>query len=56
MGTQVFGAEPLLGNDAALSIKAGHLIANEMEPITIADGARTISVEVGTAFLLLTAV
>ena len=37
------GAEPLLGNDAARSLKAGHLIANEREPMTIADGARTLS-------------
>jgi threonine dehydratase len=41
--TQVFGAEPLLGNDAARSLKAGQLIRNETEPMTIADGARTIS-------------
>lgn len=41
--TQVFGAEPLLGNDAARSLKAGKLIRNETEPMTIADGARTIS-------------
>lgn len=41
--TQIFGAEPLLGNDAALSLKAGHIIANITEPMTIADGARTIS-------------
>jgi threonine dehydratase len=40
---EVFGAEPLLGNDAARSLAAGRLIANETEPITIADGARTIS-------------
>ncbi len=40
---QVFGAEPLLGNDAALSLKAGKIVANEQEPTTIADGARTIS-------------
>ncbi len=41
--TKIFGAEPLLGNDASLSLKAGHIIRNEIEPITIADGARTIS-------------
>ena len=41
--TKVFGAEPLLGNDAARSLAAGELIANEAEPLTIADGARTIS-------------
>ncbi len=37
------GAEPLLGNDAARSLKAGKIIVNETEPTTIADGARTIS-------------
>jgi threonine dehydratase len=42
--TEVIGAEPLLGNDAARSLKAGEIIRNESEPITIADGARTISV------------
>ena len=41
--TKVFGAEPLLGNDASRSLKAGKIIANETEPMTIADGARTIS-------------
>lgn len=41
--TQVFGAEPLLGNDAARSLKAGKIVSNEFEPMTIADGARTIS-------------
>ncbi len=41
--TEVIGAEPLLGNDAARSLKAGMLISNESEPMTIADGARTIS-------------
>ena len=39
----VFGAEPLLGNDAARSLQAGEIVRNEAEPITIADGARTIS-------------
>lgn len=39
---QVFGAEPLLGNDAARSLKAGELVANESEPMTLADGARTL--------------
>ena len=39
----VFGAEPLKGNDAARSFRAGKLIPNESEPKTIADGARTIS-------------
>jgi threonine dehydratase len=41
--TVVLGAEPLLGNDAARSLRAGELIKNEIEPSTIADGARTIS-------------
>lgn len=41
---EVIGAEPLLGNDAARSLKAGKIIGNEKEPQTIADGARTISV------------
>lgn len=39
----LIGAEPLLGNDAARSLKAGKIIVNETEPATIADGARTIS-------------
>jgi len=41
--TEIIGAEPLLGNDAARSLRSGHLIRNEQEPATIADGARTIS-------------
>ncbi|MEP6901929.1 MAG: pyridoxal-phosphate dependent enzyme [Actinomycetota bacterium] len=40
---KLIGAEPLLGNDAARSLKAGKIIANETEPLTIADGARTLS-------------
>ena len=40
---KLFGAEPLLANDAARSLKAGKIIVNESEPQTIADGARTIS-------------
>lgn len=40
---QAIGAEPLLGNDAARSLRAGELVANESEPMTIADGARTVS-------------
>ena len=39
----VMGAEPLLGNDAARSLRAGHIVANESEPQTIADGASTLS-------------
>ena len=41
--TEVFGAEPLLGNDAARSLREGRIVANESEPMTIADGARTVS-------------
>ena len=37
------GAEPLLGNDAFRSLKTGEIVRNEVEPMTIADGARTIS-------------
>lgn len=40
---KVRGAEPLLGNDASLSIQAGEIVANETEPLTLADGARTLS-------------
>lgn len=40
---QVFGAEPLLGNDAALSLRSGAIVSNAVEPATIADGARTVS-------------
>ena len=39
----VVGAEPLLANDASRSLRAGELIANEAEPQTLADGARTLS-------------
>ncbi len=41
--TEVYGAEPLLGNDAARSFRTGQLTANETEPMTLADGARTLS-------------
>jgi threonine dehydratase len=40
----VIAAEPLMANDAARSLRAGHIIVNETEPQTIADGARTVSV------------
>ena len=40
---EVYGAEPLLGNDAARSFRSGQLTANETEPMTLADGARTLS-------------
>ncbi len=42
--TEIWGAEPLLGNDVARSLREGHIVVNEQEPKTIADGARTVSV------------
>jgi threonine dehydratase len=44
IATEVYAAEPLMGNDAARSMREGRIIANEHEPQTIADGARTLSV------------
>ena len=41
--TEIIGAEPLPGNDAARSLRSGQLVSNEQEPATVADGARTIS-------------
>jgi threonine dehydratase len=38
----VIAAEPLLANDAARSLQEGRIVANESEPQTIADGARTL--------------
>ena len=40
---EIYGAEPQMGNDASRSLQAGMIVANESEPMTIADGARTIS-------------
>ena len=40
----IVGAEPLIANDAARSLREGHIVRNELEPQTIADGARTVSV------------
>lgn len=40
----VYAAEPLLGNDAARSLREGHIVKNEQEPATLADGARTLSI------------
>ena len=40
----IVGAEPLVANDAARSLREGHIVVNETEPQTIADGARTVSV------------
>jgi threonine dehydratase len=41
--TEIVGAEPQPGNDAARSLRAGHLVSNKQEPQTVADGARTLS-------------
>lgn len=41
--TAIIGAEPLLGNDAARSLRYKQLLKNEYEPPTVADGARTVS-------------
>jgi len=41
--TEVVGAEPLMANDAARSLRAGFIIANDSEPQTVADGTRTLS-------------
>lgn len=40
--TEIVGAEPQPGNDAARSLRGGTLIYNEQEPATVADGARTL--------------
>jgi threonine dehydratase len=42
--TPVYAAEPLLGNDAARSLREGRIVSNEQEPQTLADGARTVSI------------
>ena len=42
-GISVIGAEPLMANDAAQSLRAGEIVRNNNEPQTIADGARTVS-------------
>ena len=39
----VVGAEPKIANDASRSLREGKRVANESEPQTIADGARTLS-------------
>jgi threonine dehydratase len=42
----VVGAEPMIANDAARSLREGRIVRNEIEPMTIADGARTPSLGV----------
>ena len=44
--SEVWGAEPVIANDASRSLRNGVLIANEKEPSTLADGARTVSLGV----------
>lgn len=41
---KVIGAEPLNGNDAAQSLRAGHIIKLPAAPDTLADGAQTLAV------------
>lgn len=41
---QVIGAEPLAANDAARSLREGHIVALEHQPLTLADGAATPSI------------
>ncbi len=41
--TPVIGAEPLLANNAAQSLRTGRIVASDHEVQTIADGARTMS-------------
>ncbi len=40
---KLIGAEPTLANDAFLSLRKGKIVRNESEPMTVADGARTVS-------------
>jgi threonine dehydratase len=44
--TPVIGAEPLMANDAAESLRQGHIVASDDERQTVADGARTKSLGV----------
>lgn len=39
----VYGAEPLIANDAARSLKEGQIVKNPAEPQTVADGVRTLA-------------
>jgi threonine dehydratase len=40
--TEILGAEPQPGNDAARSLRSGTHLYNDQEPATVADGARTL--------------
>jgi threonine dehydratase len=44
--TPVIGAEPLMANDAAESLRQGRIVASDDEKQTVADGARTRSLGV----------
>lgn len=41
---KVIGAEPLMANDAARSLRAGEIVRNDHEPQTLADGARVLAI------------
>jgi threonine dehydratase len=41
---KLIGAEPLIANDAFRSLQEGKIVKNEKEPMTLADGARTVSI------------
>jgi threonine dehydratase len=41
---QVYGAEPLIANDAARSYQTGSIQSFEVSPMTIADGTRTLHI------------
>ena len=41
--TSVWGADPAIANDSSRSLRSEALIANDVEPNTLADGARTVS-------------
>ena len=41
---KIFAAEPAMANDAAQSCRAGRIIGFDETPMTIADGARTLSI------------
>lgn len=50
--TQVIGGEPLLGNDAQLSLQSGTIHTLNSSPPTLADGARTLSLSERTFYYL----
>ena len=41
---KIFGAEPRAANDAAQSLRAGHIVRFQETPKTVADGATTLAV------------